>query len=113
MKKTQWMCAVVCGLMLAITGCGSDDDNGGSAGTGGSSNGGDFCNTLCQDCGGGQAECEQACEFGFSEIPDGILESCPDELETLGNCFSANECSGDACDAELDAWSNCVISNFT
>ncbi len=112
MKKTRWICAVVCGLMLAITGCGSDDDESGNGG-GDGGNGGDFCTSLCQDCGGGQADCEQACEFGFSDFPAGILDSCPSELDTLGDCFGANDCDGDACDAELDAWSNCVISNFT
>jgi hypothetical protein len=55
MKTTQSICEVVCGLMLAITGCGGDDVGGG----GGSGNGGDFCDTLCQDCGGSRADCEQ------------------------------------------------------
>jgi hypothetical protein len=116
MKKKQILWAIVFGSMLAITGCG--DDGGGGAGTGGTagtggSAGGDFCTALCAACGGGQADCQQACDFGFGSIPNEILESCPSELETLTNCYTANSCDGDACDPQLDAWATCVAGNLT
>ncbi len=119
MKKRQILLAVLFGVMLGVTGCGGSDDGGdggssgtgGSAGTGGSS-GGDFCTSLCAVCGGGEADCQQACDFGFGQIPDGILESCPSELEALTNCYSANGCDGTDCDSQLDTWATCVTGNL-
>ena len=127
MEKRQILWAIVFGSMLAITGCGDDDGSGGSAGSPGSggsagsggapgtggSNGGDFCTSLCAACGGGQADCEQTCDIGFGSIPPAFLDTCPSELETLTNCFAANDCDGDVCDLELNAWAACVTMNIT
>ena len=117
MKKRRILLAIIFGVMLGVTGCGGSDDDGGSAGTGGStgtggSSGGDFCTSLCAACGGGEADCQQACDFGFGQIPDGILESCPSELEALTNCYSANGCDGTDCDSQLDTWASCVTGNL-
>jgi hypothetical protein len=124
MKKRQILWAIVFGSMLAITGCGDDDSsNGGGAGSGGSagsngsagsggsggSGGGDFCDTLCQACGGGQAECKQVCDDGIGQIP-GELEGCESELGAVGTCLAASDCAdAEACEAEWTAWIFCLI----
>ena len=85
MEKRRILWAIVFGSMLAITGCGDDGGSSGSAGSAGSggapgtggSNGGDFCTSLCGACGGGQADCEQACDIGFGSIPPAFLDSSP------------------------------------
>lgn len=120
MNKRQILWAIVLGSMLAITGCGDEggsSGDGGSSGTGGTAgtgggNGGDFCTTLCGACGGGQADCEQACELGFGSIPPQFLESCPSELQTMANCFGANDCDSSVCDSEVTAWTTCVTMNI-
>ena len=120
MKNKQILWALVFGAMLAVTGCGDDSSStgsggssgsGGSAGTGGSA-GGDFCTSLCEACGGGQADCLQACDLGFGSIPPEFLDSCPSELDTLTSCFAANDCDGDVCDAEITAWATCITMNI-
>ncbi len=110
MKKRHALWAIVFGAMLAITGCG--DDEGGDSGTGGGGGGGDFCTSLCEGCGGSQAECEQGCEFLSGSIPSAILDTCPSELDALSGCYTANDCDGDACESEVDTWTNCVIGNL-
>jgi hypothetical protein len=114
--------------MLAITGCGDDDSsNGGGAGSGGSAgsngsagsggsagsaggSGGDFCDTLCQTCGGGQAECQQACDDGIGQIP-GELEGCETELDAVGACLGPSDCTdSEACQAEWTAWVLCLVT---
>ncbi len=123
MKKRRILLAVLFGVMLGVTGCGDDNGgdggssgSGGSAGSGGTAGtgggGGDFCTSLCAACGGGEADCQQACDFGFGQIPEGILESCPSELEALTNCYSANGCDGTECDSQLDTWATCVTGNL-
>jgi hypothetical protein len=128
MEKRQILWAIVFGSMLAITGCGDSEDgdggnpgsggsagSSGTAGSGGSGGGGfgDFCTSLCAACGGGQADCEQACDIGFGSIPPAFLDTCPSELDTLTTCFAANDCDGDDCDAELTAWTTCVTMNIS
>jgi len=136
MEKRRILWAIVFGSMLAITGCGDDaNSNGGSAGTGGSggsagtggtggsagtggtggsgaTGGGDFCTSLCAACGGGQADCQQACDIGFGSLPSNILDTCPSELSTMTDCFAANDCDGDLCNSEITAWSTCVTMNI-
>ena len=125
MKKRQILWAIVFGSMLAITGCGDDGGGSGGSGTGGSGTGGSgtggsagtgggsgsgFCDTLCQACGGGQAECLQACGDGIGQIP-GQLDGCPTELDALGTCLGANDCADStACEAEWTAWFTCIIT---
>ncbi len=126
MNRKQIFWAIAIGAMLAITGCGDDSGNGGgsggdggsggsagmggSAGTGGGA--GDFCETLCAACGGGQAECASQCEQGIGEIP-GELNDCPNELDALGNCLAANDCSDpNACQSEWTDWAVCLVSPF-
>jgi hypothetical protein len=118
MKSRQILWAIVFGSMLAITGCGDDGGGGagaaggaGSGGTAGSagSSGGDFCDTLCAACGGGEVECQQACDEGIGQVP-GELDDCPDQLEALGSCLGANDCNTDDCDAEWTTWFTCIIT---
>jgi hypothetical protein len=121
MKKRQILWAIVFGSMLAITGCG-DDENGGSAVSGGSSGsagssgsggsaGSGFCATLCAACNApAQAECIPACESTLGGIPGEIdIESCPTELDAWAACLGGNDCSSDTCDAQLQAWAICVV----
>ena len=130
MKKQQILLAIVFGGVLAITGCGDDGGgdggsgasggsggsgasggSGGSGATGGGS-GGDFCTSLCQACGGvSQTECQGACDQGLGQLPVG-LDSCPAELQTLTNCFGANNCDSAACLSEVTAWTTCVTMNI-
>ncbi len=121
--KKQVFLAIALGSMLAITGCGDEgeDGTGGTAGTGASSGtggsagsggggGGDFCDVLCNSCAGGTGECLQDCNGGIGQV-SGELDGCPSELETLGGCLGANDCtSADACDAEWTAWLTCIIT---
>lgn len=138
MKKRQILWAIVFGAMLAITGCGDDSGTGGSGGsagsggtggsagtggtagdsgtgaTGGESTGGDFCGTLCNSCAGpGAEQCAQECEDQITQIPGGIdFDSCPTELNALGNCLGANDCDGESCQNEYTSWFTCLISPF-
>ena len=103
-------------LALSAYGCGGANGgdvggSGGSAGTG-ATGGGDFCTSLCEACGGGQADCEQTCDIGFGSLPPGVLDTCPSEFDTLTNCFAANDCDGEVCNSELTAWSTCVTMNL-
>ena len=127
MKKQYVFLAIAFGAMLAITGCGDEGDggsggtagSGASAGSGGSGGGaagsggtasGDFCDVLCNSCGGGQAECLQQCNGGIGQVP-GQLDSCPTELDALGQCLGANDCTNsEACEAEWTAWLTCIIT---
>jgi len=113
MEKRRILWAIAFGSMLAITGCG-DSSSSSVSGSGGSrgDDGGDFCTSLCQACGAGQADCQRVCDAGFGQIPDGVLDSCPSQLNTLTSCFAANDCNGDVCDSDLTAWSTCVTMNI-
>ena len=111
MKKRRVLWAIAFGSMLAVTGCGDSDGSGGggSSGSGGGS-GGDVCATLCEACSGeSAAQCSNLCE-GFTIVPGS--DDCTAELSALAGCFEANDCDGDACEAELDAWGNCIIGQF-
>jgi hypothetical protein len=113
MKKRQIFWAIAFGSMLAISGCG-DDDNGGSGGTGGSGggNGSGFCDTLCGACGGGQvADCTSACDSYIAGIGGGInFDSCPGEADAWGACLGANGCDSGACESEITAWATCIVT---
>ncbi len=113
MKKRQILWAIVFGSMLAITGCGDEGSDNGGGGNSAGSGGGDFCTTLCESCGGGQADCEQVCDTGFGSIPSEFLDTCPSELDTFIACYAANDCDGDVCESEGNAWAACVTMNFT
>jgi len=113
MKKRQILWAIVFGSMLAITGCGDDPESLDQAlGTGGTG-GGDassFCATLCESCGGGaSAQCASECEASFDQAGSGIdFDSCPSELNALGNCLGANNCNNDQCGPQFTAYIICV-----
>ena len=49
------------------------------------------------------------CEAGFAEAGSGIdFDSCPSELNALGNCLGANNCDNDQCGPEFTAYILCV-----
>jgi hypothetical protein len=121
MRKRRILLAIVFGSMLAVTGCGDDDGNGGGSGgtggmggTGGSGggSGGDFCMTLCGACGGDQvAECTSACDSYTQDLPGFIdIDSCPDEADAWGECLGANSCDSQACETEINDWATCVVA---
>ena len=50
--------------------------------------------------------------MGIGQIP-GELNDCPTELEALGNCLGANDCSdSQACQSQWTAWVTCIINPF-
>ena len=78
---------------------------------GGGGGSGSFCDVLCGSCAGGTAECLQSCNEGIGQVP-GELDGCPSELDTLGQCLGANDCTNaDSCDAEWTAWFTCIITS--
>lgn len=119
MKKRQIFGAILFGAMLALTGCGDDSgDNGGgtggsNGGTGGSSGSG-FCATLCNSCAMDEmGACTNACEQQLDSLGGFVdLDSCPNQLSALGDCFENNGCDTDACDNEYSAWFTCVVGGF-
>jgi len=125
MRKRQILWAVVFGAALAITGCGDDSGNGGdggssgsggTAGTGGSAgsgggSGSDFCSTLCNACAAEQAAaCTSECESQLVGLPSQVdLDSCPTELDAVGECLGANDCNSDNCQSQFTAWFTCIV----
>jgi hypothetical protein len=122
MKKRQILWAIVFGSMLAITGCGDDENGGGGSGTGAS--GGDgtgatggggslsVCETICGNCGAASADCESVCDEGLT---DDIFADCPSELNALSSCVEANGCQSliSSCLTEYSAWFSCAFgANF-
>ena len=122
MKKRQILWAIVFGSMLAITGCGDDENGGGGSGSGGSGSGGSGSGGSGSGGTGGSAgsggstgsaasSCEAICgatclfggvtpggDFGAcvnacqTEAPD-LDDDCGSEMETYLDCLVANDCS--------------------
>jgi len=125
MKKQPIFWAIAFGSMLAISGCGDENDGsggtaggdggGGTSGTSGTGGGGNsgFCGTLCQACSGGQtADCASACESYISGGAIGgiDLNQCPSEAQAWGACLGANDCNDAACNTEINAWATCLFT---
>jgi len=119
MKQRQILWAIVFGSMLAITGCGDDENgNGGSTGTtaatgGSTGSASSSCEAICgATClfggvtpGGDFGACVNACVTEAPEFDD----NCGPEMETYLNCLVANDCSLVAFDCvdEAQAWATC------
>ena len=122
MKKRHIFWAIAFGSILAITCCGDEGDGGGGSGTGGSGTGGSgtggsggggsssICDTLCNNCGGAEAQCVSQCNQGIGDTEGLDLESCPAEQATLGSCIEANGCQSTIsnCLTEFQAWVVCI-----
>jgi hypothetical protein len=118
MKKRQILGAIAFGSILAITGCGDEGEDGGggsgglagSAGSGGGGGPSSICETLCNNCGGAEAECVSQCNEGIGDTGGVDLESCPAEQATLGSCVEANGCQSTIaqCATEFQAWVLCI-----
>jgi len=116
MKRTNILCAIVFGSMLAITGCG-DDGNGGAAGSGGS-NGtpSNTCEALCLstcayegiDPDQGYDACLGQCVSAF---PDFGNDQCGPQFDAYLSCVEARNCNLQAaeCQSALFAWGNCAL----
>jgi hypothetical protein len=118
MEKPQALWALVLGLMLAVTGCGSDGNNGsagtggsgGSAGTGGSAGSGGSSGTggsggiapASSTC---EAFCAATCEYGpLNPVADGYA-GC------LSNCLQFLPSYDDNCGPEAEAYIGCCEDN--
>lgn len=129
MKRMQIFWAIAFGAMLAITGCGdsgsSETGDGGSGGSGGSGatagsggssgsgggSGSGFCGTLCSACNPDQSQlCGSECEAQLGSLPGSVnLDSCPNELNAVGECLGANDCDSESCDSQLTTWVSCIL----
>jgi hypothetical protein len=133
MRKRRILLAIVFGSMLAVTGCGDDDGNGGgSGGSGGMGGTGGTGGTGGNGGGPGPASssCEAICgstcafggfdpsELGFEQCVSICNENAPEydddcgpEAEAAFDCWEDNDCDalavGVECLNEFDAWTTC------
>ena len=133
MRKQQILWAIVCGSMLAITGCGDDEGGGGGSGTGATGGGGTgatggggtgatggggttpsstceaFCGGLCDiegvDPGEDFDACVSGCSMGFSD-------ECGFEAQALVDCYESTGCddaaAAEQCQSQTLNWVQCV-----
>ena len=123
MEKRQILWAIVFGSMLAITGCG-DDENGGGGGSDGSAgtNGGGPANTTCEaicsstcafegvEPGDNYDACVAQCDAGLPQFND----DCGSEAAALMDCIESKGCepSKTDCLTEGTAWGLCIAGSF-
>jgi len=69
------------------------------------------CRVICNGCADGDeaAACDADCQGRIDELSSGLdLDSCPDELQVLGECLEATGCVGQSCDVAFLAWIGCA-----
>jgi hypothetical protein len=132
MKKRQILWAIVFGSMLAITGCGDDENGGGGSGTGasggdgtgatggggtGATGGGSNPSSTCEAFCGGSCLVESidpgddfdACVSACGPFFD---DQCGSEAQAFVNCLESVDCDENAaqsqCQNQTIAWTQCL-----